>query len=332
MAKKLLIWGTGRLCYQVVKNLQEEDIMGYIDSYKKGIYADKRLYLPEEVKTLEYDAILVTTVYGEEIYKTCLDVGIDTSKVIFIVGNAIYQDLNKDYDFITQVLGRRYSDFIHERYHLCREIEINPNEEKKKPFSASSVKRHVFYRSDFVRLKTFEVLIDELYSNNVKGNVAELGVFTGDFAQLINMAFPNQKLYLFDTFEGFDNSELSHETNGELFRVMKDTFSDTSEIKVLDKMLHKDNVVIKKGFFPESLEGLEDTFAFVSLDCDWEESLYQGLKYFYPRLNAGGYIMVHDYNNVLECAKKALQRYEKECGRVPKVPICDAQGSIILTK
>ena len=80
------------------------------------------------------------------------------------------------------------------------------------------------------------------------------------------------------------------------------------------------------------MESLEDTFAFVSLDCDWEESLYQGLKYFYPRLREGGYIMVHDYNNVLECAKKALQRYEKECGRVPKVPICDAQGSIILTK
>lgn len=43
--------------------------------------------------------------------------------------------------------------------------------------------------------------------------------------------------------------------------------------------------------------------------------------------------MIHDYNNLVASAQKAVQRYEKEQNtRLPKVPICDAQGSLILTK
>ena len=43
--------------------------------------------------------------------------------------------------------------------------------------------------------------------------------------------------------------------------------------------------------------------------------------------------MVHDYNNIIDCAKKAIKRYEEKWNiKIPKVPICDAQGSIILTK
>ena len=44
-------------------------------------------------------------------------------------------------------------------------------------------------------------------------------------------------------------------------------------------------------------------------------------------------VMIHDYNNALVCAKRALKRYEEERHiSIPKVPICDTQGSIILTK
>lgn len=43
-----------------------------------------------------------------------------------------------------------------------------------------------------------------IYSNNISGCVAEVGVFQGEFASVINKNFPDRKLYLFDTFEGFD--------------------------------------------------------------------------------------------------------------------------------
>ena len=43
--------------------------------------------------------------------------------------------------------------------------------------------------------------------------------------------------------------------------------------------------------------------------------------------------MIHDYNNFLGCAKKAVARYEKENGvLLAKVPICDNQGTLVITK
>src|SRR5215217_3679490 len=60
---------------------------------------------------------------------------------------------------------------------------------------------------DYIRLSTLELLSHEIKANNVPGNVAELGVFKGKFARFINQYFPDRSLYLFDTFEGFDQRD-----------------------------------------------------------------------------------------------------------------------------
>ena len=330
---KILIWGTGQLSIQTAKKIQEGDIAGYIDTYAtKRKFAQKPLYKPEEINNIEYDAILVSTLWVDEIVQTCQEFNIALNKVIFVYGNAKILDMNQDYGFVEKVCGKNFSDFIKRRYHLIREIEIDLNRNKKE-FSIEDFFHEKYYRNDYVRLKTFELLVDEIERGNIKGQVAELGVYQGHFAQFLNAAFSDRKLYLFDTFEGFDEEELEKELESDLVSVARDIYKNTSVQTVMEKMIYKENVVIKQGFFPESLEGLEEEFAFVSLDCDWEESLYQGLYYFYPRLCEGGYIMIHDYNNFLDCAKKAVKRYEADKKiRIPKVPICDAQGSLILTK
>jgi len=330
--KKILIWGTGQLAWQTVKNLDEKDIIGYVDTYKKKeIYVGKKVYKPSEILEIEYDAILVSTIFGKEIKDVCQNEGIPLDRVIFVYGNVITEDLNKDYNFVQKICGEKFAVSIEKRYHLIREIdeEINNSEISEIDLLRDSK----LYRSDYVRLKNFELLVREINKRNVEGEIAELGVFQGDFAQFLSVAFENRKLYLFDTFEGFDEEELNKELKGDIMLSMRDTYKATSINLVMSKMKHQSNVVIKQGFFPASLNGLEEKFAFVSLDCDWEESLYQGLLYFYPRLSVGGYIMIHDYNNSLVCAEKAVTRYEKEYNVIiPKVPICDTQGSLILTK
>ena len=66
---------------------------------------------------------------------------------------------------------------------------------------------------------------------------------------------------------------------------------------------------------------------------DFEESIFEGLKYFYPRLEKGGYIFVHDYNSDLYGVERAVNRYEVEMGMLlSKVPICDANGTLVITK
>jgi O-methyltransferase len=70
---------------------------------------------------------------------------------------------------------------------------------------------YIYSASDYFRLSSLELAAYEIYANNIKGNVAELGVFRGDFAKFINMSFPDRKLYLFDTFEGFDKKDIEVE-------------------------------------------------------------------------------------------------------------------------
>lgn len=53
---------------------------------------------------------------------------------------------------------------------------------------------------DHIRLATLELVSYEINSKNIKGNVAELGVYKGKFARYINKMFPDRNLYLFDTF------------------------------------------------------------------------------------------------------------------------------------
>jgi O-methyltransferase len=70
---------------------------------------------------------------------------------------------------------------------------------------------YIFNASDYFRLSSLELIAYEIYANNIEGNVAELGVFRGDFAKFINISFPDRKLYLFDTFEGFDEKDIEAE-------------------------------------------------------------------------------------------------------------------------
>jgi O-methyltransferase len=58
------------------------------------------------------------------------------------------------------------------------------------------------------------------------------------------------------------------------------------------------NVVLRPGYVPETLAGLEDErFAFVLLDLDLYDPTVASLEFFYPRLAPGGYLVMHDYNS-----------------------------------
>lgn len=164
--------------------------------------------------------------------------------------------------------------------------------------------------------------------------MAEVGAFRGEFAQYINEAFPDKKCYLFDTFEGFEANEALREMkDGNCTEAFVQAYKDTNVGTVLSRMKHLDTIEIKQGFFPESLDGMEDTFAFVSLDVDFEDSIYEGLKYFYPRMEKGGYIFVHDYISSLFGVEKAIDRYEAEQGEIlSKMPLCDANGTLVIMK
>ena len=185
--------------------------------------------------------------------------------------------------------------------------------------------------SEYIRSSTLELISNEIYDKNIAGNVAELGVYQGGFAKIINVAFPDKKLYLFDTFEGFDKRDTKTELENNYSTADQD-FSKTSIELVLSKMQYKENCIVKKGFFPETADGMHESFSFVNIDTDLYEPMYKGLHYFYENLSNGGYIMLHDYNNKeYKGVKAALRKFSEE-KNVGYFPLCDVAGSAVIMK
>lgn len=325
----VLIWGTGRLAGKVVgKHIEPEQIAAFIDTHKKTEeYMGKKVITPGEAAGMEYDAILVANLFCNEIYKQCQECGIDLNKVIFLYNNFTMSDINQDYVFAEKILGKEYAEIVKKRYHLVRGVEAY-GDLCLSDFGGG------YLESDYVRIKCFELAVKEIRKKKIPGDVAEVGVFRGEFAQYINYAFPDRTCYLFDTFDGFDANEALRELKkGNCTDAFVEAYKQTNISTVLERMSHLEKIVIKQGFFPASLDGLDSTFAFVSLDVDFEDSIYAGLEYFYPRLTKGGYLFVHDYNSDLSGVEKAVDHYE-EAYQVSlcKMPLCDANGTLVVTK
>jgi O-methyltransferase len=184
---------------------------------------------------------------------------------------------------------------------------------------------------DYVRYATLGLCYEEIVSRNVQGNVAELGVFKGDFAARLNQLFPDRKLYLFDTFEGFNEKDITTE-HQKGFSGGEQDFSKTSIEHVHSRMAYPNNCIFKKGYFPDTATGIDDQFCFVSLDADLYAPMREGLKFFYPRLSTGGYIFIHDFNN--DQYKGVRQAVTEFCNsnNISYTPIPDNGGSVVIVK
>ncbi|WP_052733027.1 TylF/MycF/NovP-related O-methyltransferase [Hymenobacter terrenus] len=184
---------------------------------------------------------------------------------------------------------------------------------------------------DYVRYATLGLCYQEIVARKVPGNVAELGVYRGDFAKRLNQLFADRELYLFDTFSGFDRQDIVTEQSSG-FSTGTQNFADTSAETVLQKMPHPQQCIVRKGFFPATAAGLDDTFCFVSLDADLYQPILEGLAFFYPRLAPGGYIFVHDFNN--DEYKGAHQAVLEFCQahHIGFIPLPDSGGTAVITK
>lgn len=161
------------------------------------------------------------------------------------------------------------------------------------------------------------------------GSVAEVGVFRGDFAKCINEAFPDAPLYLFDTFEGFPECDVKNKLENSYAEAGR--YDATSVEYVISRLPHPENVLIRKGYFPDTAMGIQDSFQFVNLDLDLYAPTLAGLRLFYPQMVDGGVILVHDYfSDTYPGVKKALEEFERESGPLLKTPIGDKISIAIL--
>ena len=252
------------------------------------------------------------------------------------------QCLNTDFDEI--IISNLFIEDIYSIEQQCKEIGIPQSKIK-----ALSDDRELTI--EVLELKKFhyDELIDPRvcwlrnFSNfvkmrNIRGNVAECGVFRGDFSHFINKYFSDRKCHLFDPFEGFRESDLEinisiHEgfINNRFNK--SETFSKTSPELVISKMMFPDMCEIHQGYIPESAVGFKDELCFVNLDMDLYKPMFEALKIFYPMVVKNGVLLLHDYfhKDLSQSVQRAVEDYENLIGReLCKIPIGDVVSIAII--
>ena len=183
------------------------------------------------------------------------------------------------------------------------------------------------------RAATMRLLAEQINEENIPGDVAELGVYKGDFAILINAAFPDRCIHLFDTFEGFDAKDVAVEVREGLSRAKEGDFAGTAIDYVDQRLLYRERARYYQGYFPNTFARCSaEAFAFVSIDADLYAPTAAALPLFWDRLSPGGVLMLHDVNSTqFRGPGKAVKEFCRERKLLP-VPICDLHGSVLLRK
>ncbi len=314
---KLYVWGTGCAAGDLIDaGLPIEQVTAFLDSETRGgSFLGRPVLRPEAADTHSEYFVLVASRHAAEISRLAAACGIREDRLLFLRDNWTLTDRNTDYGRVRQLLPPA----------LLASLQIPPRAIRPLPPTPGSPLTERDLEGDYVRVRTLELLCAGL--GDVPGAAAELGVYRGGFARCINALLPGRTLYLFDTFEGFDPAEARGQ-GGDFVEAHRNTSAET----VLRLLPHPEKAVVRQGLFPASAEGIEERFALVSLDVDLEESTLSGLRWFLPRMQAGGCLLLHDYNNpALPGVKTALRRYEEEQRiRLHKVPLCDINGTLVI--
>ena len=153
---------------------------------------------------------------------------------------------------------------------------------------------------DCSRVYMLMMNILRLNEEAIPGAFAEIGVYKGHTARiLVRLAGPRW-VYLFDTFSGFEASDLALERGVDAVYAPPGIFKDTS-VEGVRRTLGgaTENVTFCVGQFPASAAGLPETerFALVHFDADLYEPARSACEFFYPRLSPGGMMIFHNYND-----------------------------------
>ena len=208
------------------------------------------------------------------------------------------------------------------------------------PYTLTSVQRLVAV-VDAVRYCT---------ARELPGAFAECGVWRG--GSVLAMALTLQQLgradrdlYLYDTFEGMtaptehdvsrherpalETWRRAQEAGGRAWSELFDPAQFGEE--AVRELLHAtgypaERVHVVRGAVEETLpEHAPEALALLRLDTDWYESTRHELRELYPRLAAGGVLIVDDYGH-WEGARRAVDEYFAAEGPAPLLQRIDYTG------
>lgn len=133
----------------------------------------------------------------------------------------------------------------------------------------------------------------------LEGDFVECGVNTGILSlaicQDLDFAKLDRKFYLFDTYEGIPEHQMSPKEKAARLAENADFYPDCYEL-VKNNFREYPNAQLVRGFVPDSLTQVKiDKVAYLSLDMNIALPERAAIEYFWDKLSSGAVVVLDDY-------------------------------------
>jgi hypothetical protein len=181
-----------------------------------------------------------------------------------------------------------------------------------------------------------------IISNDIPGVFAECGVYRGGSAAtiactLLQLGVRDRDIFLYDTFEGMpppseQDRDYVGNTAAALLQTDESIYCRCSIESVKEAMVSTgypaEHIIYVKGLIEETVPTHAPLqIALLRLDTDWYESTKHELIHLYPRLAAGGILLIDDYGHWAG-ARKAVDEYFRSQARTPFLSRIDYSGRV----
>ena len=240
-------------------------------------------------------------------------------------------------DLYLELMKRCLSNSIYRDMHdttLGRDLRDERQAWREDFINASSHPCHTL--AGFKRLDNVQLCVEEVLTNNIPGDLIETGVWRGGvpiFMRAILAAYgvKDRHVWVADSFQGLPppNAETYPADKGIDLHLIRELAVSLDQVKShFDRYgLLDDQVRFLQGWFRDTLPSAPiDKLAVLRLDGDLYESTMDALVNLYPKLSAGGFIIVDDYGAILAC-REAVHDYRKAHGITDKILPIDWTGA-----
>lgn len=168
------------------------------------------------------------------------------------------------------------------------------------------------------------------HAKQLCGDFVECGVWRGglSMSNIVYIDFKSmvdRKYYLFDTFCGLDKGFSTQKEFGSY----RNAYEETHDF-VVKSFKDWPNVIIVRGAIPKTLAQVDiKEVAFLHIDMNCVLPEVEAIKFFWPKLVAGGIVILDDYAHVgHENQKKAMDEFASSQG-VKILSLPTGQGFLI---
>lgn len=278
---RYLAWGASKLLELYLEDNPGHEFAVCVDSYStRADICGVPVVRPESIDFAKLDGKVIVVFAASS----------TAVQAIFSILTRKGLRYRKDFELYSSFLFHDFAERARTAFGLaigddaCRRYEA---------FVLNSIKPH---HTTILGTVLIDAMMEQIDRTAIPGAIAEVGAFEGGNALALltlNRCLSDRRYYVMDSFEGFP--EIS--TQDPSAFGLGDYATKTPFEQIVNGFCEFDNVIVVKGFVPDSFSLLPDDirFSLVFYDCDLYQPALDTFRFAWDRLNPGGYMVVHDY-------------------------------------